>query len=53
MDWDAKVLVVYQWCVEVKIFDINIKPLIYGGRYGTINDYFGLSNVLFGRCEYY
>ena len=53
MDWDENLLVVYQLYVEIKIFDINFNPLRYGGRYGTINEYFGLSNVLFGRCDYH
>ena len=39
VDWDAKVLIVQEWCAEVNVFDINFKTLRYGGRYGTINEY--------------
>ena len=51
MDQGAKVRVVQKWCVEVNVFNIILNPLRYGGRYGTINDYFGLSNVFIGRCD--
>ena len=42
---DAKGLVVQKLCAEVKIFHISSKPMRYGGRDGTINEDYGLSNI--------